>query len=42
MIAQTAVVCRCCRHRIWLTDQRGSVQTLGQKLDNVIRQVFGG
>jgi ribosomal protein S27E len=40
IVAQTAVLCPCCRDRIWLRDAAGSAQTAGDVVEGQIEQML--
>jgi hypothetical protein len=42
VVVQTAVLCPCCRIRIWLHDAGGSAQNLGDVIEQQINQALKG
>jgi hypothetical protein len=42
MVVQTAVLCPCCRVRIWLRDVDGSVQNIGDVIEQQLNRALKG
>jgi hypothetical protein len=42
VVVQTAVLCPCCRTRIWLHDAQGSAHNLGEVIEQQINQALKG